>query len=88
MQTQTRAQMARTLSLVERSAKLKQHEENCQALVQAYVRRRQRSERILRREIDTLLAAETRAPALWEPAFDPDQFLDTLPPTVQRRYGL
>ena len=67
--------------------RLARHTANCEALAAAYARRRNRSLRLLRPDIDALLG-ETMAAELWEDGFDPDRFLDSLPAWGKRRYRL
>ena len=84
----TTSQAARTERLSARSERLARHTANCEALAAAYARRRNRSLRLLRPDIDALLQGETRAAELWEDGFDPERFLDTLPAWNKRRYRL
>ncbi len=84
----TTSQAARTERLGAKSERLARHAANCEALAAAYARRRNRTLRLLRPDIDALLQGETMATDLWEDGFDPDLFLDSLPAHCKRRYRL
>ena len=84
----TTSQAARTERLGAKSERLARHAANCEALADAYARRRNRSLRLLRGDIDALLQNEMMATDLWEDGFDADRFLDTLPVSGKRRYRL
>ena len=84
----TTTQTARTQKLGERSERLARHSANCEALTEAYVRRRRLAPRALRNDIDALLQGETMAAALWSEDFDAERFLDSLPANCKRRYRL
>ena len=84
----TLTQANRIQKLGERSERLARHAENCEALANAYVRRRGKLPRMIRQEIDTLLQGEGMAAQLWEEGFDADQYLDSLPVVSRRRYQL
>jgi hypothetical protein len=84
----TTSQAARTERLGAKSERLARHAANCEALAAAYARRRNRSLRLLRGDIDSLLQNEMMATDLWEDGFDPDRFLDALPASGKRRYCL
>jgi hypothetical protein len=85
---QTIAQVTRTRKLAARSGRLAQHDANCQALVDAYVARRQRDRRSIERDIEALLQGEAMQPVLWDAEFDAERYLDSLSPVLQSRYRL
>jgi hypothetical protein len=74
--------------LAARSERLAIHKRNCQALEEAYARLRGMEPRKIRYDIDALVHGVTMERDLWEANFDPDQFLNRLPPALRRRYQL
>lgn len=85
---QTGAQNGRIERLATRNERLAIHSHNCQALVEAYVQQRGKNPRALRYDIDAFLQAVTKERELWEPDFNPTEFLQRLSPTLRQRHRL
>lgn len=71
-----------------RSERLAIHDQNCEALAEAYMRLRGQDRRALRYDIDALLQAVSMERELWEAGFNAAEFLQRFSPLLRRRYGL
>jgi hypothetical protein len=85
---ETGAQRERGELPAARSERLAIHNQNCQALAQAYAQSRGKSPRVLRYEIDALLQVVSTERELWEPDFNATQFLDRMTPVLRRHHQL